>query len=282
MDKVSGNLSGGNKRKLSVGISLIGNPPIILLDEPSNGMDPEARRFMWAVIHKISKTRKKSSVILTTHSMEEAETLCRRMGIMVSGQFKCLGTSQQIKDRYGVGYEIDIGIQHITDEMLSQFNMNLDENITKENIGTYLDKLNKSAFIKLIQSDKLGREVYEEINNNRPFSLRKLIDWTFYTENILMCISKLLDVFNEVDVYEFWENNFRLKIKKNDDKPVTIGYLFGLIEDQKKVNYVTEYSISQTSMEQIFNNFARGGKDLDKHEIVISREQLDVIGIKSQ
>jgi ATP-binding cassette subfamily A (ABC1) protein 3 len=100
---------------------MIGNPPIILLDEPSTGMDPEARRFMWAVIHKISKTRKKSSVILTTHSMEEAETLCRRMGIMVAGQFKCLGTSQQIKDKYGYGYEIDIVIMHMPDDMWKQY-----------------------------------------------------------------------------------------------------------------------------------------------------------------
>ena len=101
LNKEAGNLSGGNKRKLSVAIALIGNPPIIFLDEPSNGMDPEARRFMWAVIQKISTERKKSSVILTTHSMEEAETLCRRMSIMVKGKFKTLGTSTGIKDRYG-------------------------------------------------------------------------------------------------------------------------------------------------------------------------------------
>ena len=52
--KLAGNLSGGNKRKLSVAMALIGNPPIILLDEPSAGMDPEARRFMWQVVEKIS------------------------------------------------------------------------------------------------------------------------------------------------------------------------------------------------------------------------------------
>lgn len=102
---------------------MIGNPPIILLDEPSTGMDPEARRFMWSVIHNISSKGKKSSVILTTHSMEEAETLCRRMGIMVGGQFKCLGTSQYIKDKYGFGYEIDLRIKNIPEriktEMLS-------------------------------------------------------------------------------------------------------------------------------------------------------------------
>ena len=52
--KPAGTLSGGNKRKLSVAIAMIGNPPIILLDEPSAGMDPEARRFMWSVVANIS------------------------------------------------------------------------------------------------------------------------------------------------------------------------------------------------------------------------------------
>ncbi len=82
-NKPAGTLSGGNKRKLSVAMAIIGNPPIILLDEPSAGMDPEARRFMWRVVASISQERKKSAVILTTHSMEEAEALSTKMGIMV-------------------------------------------------------------------------------------------------------------------------------------------------------------------------------------------------------
>jgi len=92
--KPAGTLSGGNKRKLSVAMCVIGNPPIILLDEPSAGMDPEARRFMWSVVAKISQQRKKSAVILTTHSMEEAEALSTKMGIMVKGGiFRCFGSS---------------------------------------------------------------------------------------------------------------------------------------------------------------------------------------------
>lgn len=83
----AGKLSGGNKRKLSCAIALIGNPPIVLLDEPSTGVDPQAKRFMWTVISNISTLRKQSTVILTTHSMEEAEALCPKMGIMVDGKF---------------------------------------------------------------------------------------------------------------------------------------------------------------------------------------------------
>ena len=77
---VSKKLSGGNKRKLSVGIAIIGNPPIILLDEPSTGIDPKARRFMWKIISTIATEWKKSAVILTTHSMEEAEALATKLG----------------------------------------------------------------------------------------------------------------------------------------------------------------------------------------------------------
>lgn len=65
----------------------------MLLDEPSSGMDPEARRFMWQVVAGFTTKRKQCSVILTTHSMEEAEALSTKMGIMVKGGiFKCFGT----------------------------------------------------------------------------------------------------------------------------------------------------------------------------------------------
>jgi ATP-binding cassette, subfamily A (ABC1), member 3 len=93
-------------------MATLGNPPIILLDEPSAGMDPEARRFMWSVVANISQRDKKSAVILTTHSMEEAEALSTKMGIMVRGGiFKCFGSSQHIKNKYGTGYEVEIKIK---------------------------------------------------------------------------------------------------------------------------------------------------------------------------
>jgi ATP-binding cassette, subfamily A (ABC1), member 3 len=124
--KLAGTLSGGNKRKLSVAMALIGNPPIILLDEPSAGMDPEARRFMWKVVEKISQREKKSAVILTTHSMEEAEALSTKMGIMVrGGVFRCMGSTQHIKNKFGVGYEIEIKTKKPSFAHLQEFAANL-------------------------------------------------------------------------------------------------------------------------------------------------------------
>ena len=93
-------------------MAIVGNPPIVLLDEPSAGMDPEARRFMWSVVEKISQRDKKSAVILTTHSMEEAEALSTKLGIMVrGGVFRCFGSSQHIKNKFGVGYEVEIKVK---------------------------------------------------------------------------------------------------------------------------------------------------------------------------
>ncbi|XP_053559159.1 phospholipid-transporting ATPase ABCA1-like [Bombina bombina] len=104
----AGTYSGGNKRKLSTAMALIGCPPIIFLDEPTTGMDPKARRFLWDCILSIIKEGR--SIVLTSHSMEECEALCTRMAIMVNGNFKCLGSIQHLKNRFGDGYTVIIRV----------------------------------------------------------------------------------------------------------------------------------------------------------------------------
>jgi len=104
-NKQSGTFSGGMKRRLSVAISTIGDPKIIFLDEPTTGMDPGNRRHVWNMIEKIKKGR---IIILTTHSMEEADVLGDRVAIMVSGKLKCIGTALHLKNKFGSGYRIRI------------------------------------------------------------------------------------------------------------------------------------------------------------------------------
>lgn len=98
IDSMVESFSGGMKRRLSVAISLIGSPIICYLDEPSTGLDPASRRLLWKSIKNANKAR---TILLTTHSMEEAEGLCDRMGIFVGGRLRCIGAPQELTMRMG-------------------------------------------------------------------------------------------------------------------------------------------------------------------------------------
>ncbi|XP_078428108.1 ABC transporter A family member 7-like [Wolffia australiana] len=100
-DKQAGKYSGGMKRRLSVAISLIGDPKVVYMDEPSTGLDPASRNNLWKVVKQAKKDR---AIILTTHSMEEAEVLCDRLGIFVDGSLQCIGNPKELKARYGGSY----------------------------------------------------------------------------------------------------------------------------------------------------------------------------------
>jgi ABC-2 type transport system ATP-binding protein len=85
------NLSGGQRQRLAIGIALINTPAILLLDEPTTGLDPNARREIWDILHKLKKVSE-TSMILTTHYMEEAENLCDYIVIMHNGVILREGT----------------------------------------------------------------------------------------------------------------------------------------------------------------------------------------------
>jgi len=104
-NKKASTLSGGMKRRLSIAISFVGNPAVILLDEPTTGLDPTSRRNLWDAILCAREGR---SIILTTHSMEEADVLCNRIGIMCRGRLRCVGTSLHLKNKFGQGFNLGI------------------------------------------------------------------------------------------------------------------------------------------------------------------------------
>ncbi|KAM9107412.1 retinal-specific phospholipid-transporting ATPase ABCA4 isoform 1-T1 [Megaptera novaeangliae] len=115
-DRLAGTYSAGNKRKLSTAIALIGCPLLVLLDEPTTGMDPQARRMLWNTIMSI--IREGRAVVLTSHSMEECEALCTRLAIMAKGAFQCLGTIQHLKYKFGDGYIVTMKIKSPKDDLL--------------------------------------------------------------------------------------------------------------------------------------------------------------------
>ncbi|KAG3259460.1 ATP-binding cassette sub-family A member 3-like [Ictidomys tridecemlineatus] len=112
-------LSGGNKRRLSTAVAIMGRPFVVFLDEPSTGMDPVARRLLWNIV---TKTRESGKVIiLTSHSMEECEALCTRLAIMVQGKFRCLGSPQHLKNKFGDVYTMFVKFKTGTDQNIIEY-----------------------------------------------------------------------------------------------------------------------------------------------------------------
>lgn len=97
-DKVK-TLSGGMKRRLQVARALLHHPQILFLDEPTVGLDPQARRLLWEILRDLN--RQGMTLLITTHYMEEAEELCDRIGIMDGGRLIELGSTEQLRAKYG-------------------------------------------------------------------------------------------------------------------------------------------------------------------------------------
>ncbi len=104
-------LSGGQKRKLSVAIALVGDSKLVMLDEPTSGMDLTARRELWNMLKEEKEGR---VMVLTTHFMDEADILGDRIGIMANGTLLCCGSSLFLKNKFGVGYRLNISTTQAT------------------------------------------------------------------------------------------------------------------------------------------------------------------------
>ena len=156
-DKVS-TFSGGMKRRISILLSTVGNPNVVFLDEPSTGLDPVNRRFIWNMIKEI---KKKSSVILTTHSMSEAEFLSDRICVIKKGIMQCIGTSLDLKKIYGDGYILTFICEKGCEEKVKEIVLGLsqDINIVSSKGGNLMftlgfDKIGElNWFIKILNKD---------------------------------------------------------------------------------------------------------------------------------
>ena len=177
-DNKAGTYSGGMKRRLSVALSGIGNPKIIILDEPTTGMDPQNKRDVWKLIKKLKQNR---VMILTTHSMEEADVLSDRISVIVDGELKCLGTSLYLKNNFGEGYRVTLITKNVERvlEIIKEIipsgkvldisggsivvSMKLDEIYEITRFFRVMEGKEKSELVELIEDWGLSHTTLEEV-----------------------------------------------------------------------------------------------------------------------
>jgi ABC-2 type transport system ATP-binding protein len=121
------NLSGGQKQKMGLALSLVNSPELLFLDEPTTGLDPSARRAIWDVIRGLSAKGK--TIILTTHYLEEAELLSDRVAIMNHGQIVAMGTTDEIIEKHGSGERLEIhGSEELANYIKTSTELKVDHN----------------------------------------------------------------------------------------------------------------------------------------------------------
>lgn len=207
-EEPSSKLSGGMKRRLSIAMSVIGSPKCIFLDEPTTGLDPNTRRFVWDYILEIKEGR---IIMLTTHSMEEADALCTNIGIMVNGSLLSLGTPQQLKSMHGSGYRVVVRL--------------------KDAAETTEDETDP---LRVVLEEKYNVNEGEEDNFDNTVSI---------VEYVATSSTKTTRVFSL------------------STSNLSLGGLFQLLEDHKETIGILDYSVSQTTMEQVFTKFAQYQND---------------------
>lgn len=251
--------SGGNKRKLNVAIALIGKPPIIFLDEPSTGMDPGARKYMWNVISDVSKVKKTSSVILTTHSMEEAEALSSKVAIMVEGKIKVIGSTQRLKSKFGKDLEIEIKIELPSDLEVNEFKSELFSKlpalnkieVTENEILEILKSFSFDSLYNEITNTGRGSSIRRTLDSIKILDLTLLIDWILLQNRLINVENELKVKFN-VTTEECFQSYIKFKISNQ----YRLSEIFLFLESIKGNYRISTFVVKQVSLEQIFISLA--------------------------
>ena len=152
LDSFSKDLSGGQKRKLCIALSLLGNPPLVVMDEPTAGVDVQSRQIIWKTIASLKET----TTIVTSHALEEAEAVCSRLFIMSKGKLAFTGSPNELRKEYKCGYLLRVDLN----------------NNSIENILEFVKSIIPQAHIINERNDTISLPVVEEI----PLFFKKFIE----------------------------------------------------------------------------------------------------------
>ncbi|CAH1126706.1 unnamed protein product [Ceutorhynchus assimilis] len=191
-DSLAHKLSGGMKRKLCLGMAVVGGSKILILDEPSSGMDPQSRREMWDLLHN---WRNEKTILITTHFMEEADALGDWIAIMNEGELKCYGTPMYLKKLYETGSNLILLIKK-------------DKDVTEavENLEKVIKTEFNSAKCKGINGHEV-RFLLPEGNYIKLFEFLESNKDKYGIENISFTCTTLEDVFLSPKVTEHEEDD---------------------------------------------------------------------------
>jgi len=257
-------LSGGNKRKLSAAIALLGRPSIAMLDEPSCGLDPAARRTLWDAVHcavvgSHLKGARPSAVLLTTHSMEEAEALSTRLAILAEGQLLTVGTSQQIRQRHGSCHELCFTLAAETPQVISSTlhhlgngQLQTESQLDFRSVGLLLDtdpwKKRAYARPRCVARAQLEAVGYVEA--------AVFTEWWLQQARGEAVENFLKGVLSEaVELAENFGSCWRFRLPHSAE--VGLPEIFAQLEEQGKALGIAEYTLTQATLEQIFNSIAQ-------------------------
>lgn len=218
--KLFSKCSGGTQRRACLAASLMGRPDVLFLDEASTGLDPVARRQMWSLIRAVRDSG--SLVVLTSHSLEEAEALCDRLAIMINGAVTCLGPPGHLKRKYGTGYQLELSVD-------------LDALAAQESGGA--DGAGQPVAGVLAAGDNGDGAPAETPAQGR---VREFVQEAFGAGAALL---------------EQHGGHSRWSLP--DAGNAAPSGLFQALEDERHRLAIRDYALSQTTLEQVFVGFAR-------------------------
>ena len=262
------NLSGGNKRKLSVGISIMCYPNVIFMDEPSTGMDPYTRRLLLELLNKAylkNQNRKeikdedlRRAIILTTHSIEEVEALCDKIGILKNGSIEedRVGSINEIVENHSKGIELNVEFKKINYDYIKDNYQKVYKNLYQKcnNLNDVKVILSKEYHKYLVENNIFGKEIIDLINKKKSLKIYTILIWKEYLNYIFKLKKKIKSFFKNCDIIDikYKLNNIILKIYNKDKQNKCDSFLFGIMEGFKAELNIEEYSYTLSTLESVF------------------------------